>query len=75
MTRAAREGVWGKKNPGLGRTEDQMKIEENTMIRTMKALNGDVEKTGDFGETADLLDILQGPADILPNAAIVASRT
>jgi hypothetical protein len=39
----------------------------------MKALNGEVEKTGDFGETADLLEILHGPADILPNATIVAS--
>jgi hypothetical protein len=64
MTLASKEGLWGKKNPGLGRTEGSMKIEENTMIQTTKALNGEVEKIGDIGETADLLEISYDPADI-----------
>jgi hypothetical protein len=44
-----------------------MKIEENTMIQTTKALNGEVEKIGDIGETADLLEISYDPADIFLN--------
>jgi hypothetical protein len=64
MAPAFREGLWGKKNPGQGRTEDYMKIEENSMIRTTKVLSGEVEKTGDVGETAGLLDISPDFADI-----------
>jgi hypothetical protein len=41
-----------------------MKIEENTMSQTTKALNGEVEKIGDTGETEDLLEISYDPADI-----------
>jgi hypothetical protein len=36
------------------------------MILTTKVLNEEVEKIGDHGETADLLEILYDPADILP---------
>jgi hypothetical protein len=35
------------------------------MILTTKVLNVEVEKTGDLGETADLLEILFDPASIL----------
>jgi hypothetical protein len=53
----SKEGLWGKKSPGPGIIEDQSKIEEISMIQTTKPLNGEVEKTGDIGETADLLEI------------------
>jgi hypothetical protein len=49
--------LWGKKNPGLGITEDQVRIEENSIIQTTMALNVEVEKIGDIGETADILEI------------------
>jgi hypothetical protein len=41
-----------------------MEIEENTMSQTTKAQNGEVEKIGDIGETADLLEISYDLADI-----------
>jgi hypothetical protein len=63
---ADKEGLWKKKNSGLGITEDQAKIEEYSMILTTKALNEEVEKIGGLGETADLLEILYDPAEILP---------
>ncbi len=44
-----KEGLWGKKNSGGGITEDLVRIEENLMIQTTKALNGEVEKIGDIG--------------------------
>jgi hypothetical protein len=49
--------LWGKKNPGLSITEDQVRIEENSIIQTTMALNVEVEKIGDIGETADILEI------------------
>jgi len=36
------------------------------MILTTKVLNEEVKKTGELGETADLLEIVYDPADILP---------
>lgn len=41
-----------------------MKIEENSMILTIKVLNAGVEKIGDIGETADLLDSFDVSTDI-----------
>ena len=35
------------------------------MILTSKVLNVEVEKIGDIGETADLLEILYDPVNIL----------
>jgi len=67
MTLTSKEGLWGKKSPGPGIIEDQSKIEEISMIQTTKPLNGEVEKTGDIGETADLLEISYIPADIFLN--------
>ncbi len=58
-----KEGLCGKKYPGLGITEDHMKIEENSMIQTMRALNVEVEKIGDIGRTADPLELLYYTAD------------
>jgi hypothetical protein len=63
--RVDQEGLWKKKYSGLGITEDQVKIEEHSMILTSKVPNVEVEKIGDIGETADLLDILYDPVDIL----------
>ena len=64
--------LWGKKNPGPGLTEDQVKIEENSMIQTTMALNVEVEKIGDIGRTADPLEILYDPADIFLKVAPMA---
>jgi hypothetical protein len=61
---ADKEGLWKRKYPGPGITEDQVKIEEYSMILTTKVLNGEVEKTGDIGETADLLESIYDPAVI-----------
>jgi hypothetical protein len=44
-----------------------VKIEENSKIQTTRALSVEVEKIGDIGETADLLEILFDPADIFLN--------
>lgn len=63
---ADKEGLWKKKYSGLGITEDQAKIEEYSMILTTKVLNEEVKKIGDLGKTADLLEKLYDPADILP---------
>jgi hypothetical protein len=46
--------------------EDQAKIDENSMIQTTRVLNAEVEKTEDIGKTADLIEILFYPTDILP---------
>ena len=53
-----KEGSWGKKNPDMGITEDQVKIVDNSMIQTTRALNVEEEKIGDVGKTADPLEIL-----------------
>jgi hypothetical protein len=45
-------------------TVDQAKIEEKLIIQTTMALNVEVEKIGDIGETADPLEIIYYPADI-----------
>jgi hypothetical protein len=45
--------------------EDQAKIDEDSMILTTKVLNAEVEEIEDIGKTADLLEILFDPADIL----------
>jgi hypothetical protein len=55
--RADKEGLWKKKDSGLVITEDQVKIEEYSMILTTKVLNVEVEKIEDIGGTADLLEI------------------
>jgi hypothetical protein len=54
----------GEKNPDMGITEDQVKIVENSMIPTTRALNVEEGKIGDIGKTAGPLDILYDPADI-----------
>jgi hypothetical protein len=48
----------------MGITEDQVKIVENSMIPTTRALNVEEGKIGDIGKTAGPLDILYDPADI-----------
>jgi hypothetical protein len=53
-----KEGLWGKKNPGLGMAEEQVTIEENSMTQTTRALIAEVEKIGDIGGTADPLEII-----------------
>jgi hypothetical protein len=68
-----KERLWGKKKTGLGIIEDQVKIEENSNIQTTRALNVEVEKIGDIGETAELLEILYDPADIFLNSAFCDS--
>lgn len=68
-----KEGLCGIKNPGMRITEDQAKIEEKSMIQTTMALNVEVEKIGDIGETADPLEILYYPADIVLEHAAVAN--
>jgi hypothetical protein len=40
-----------------------VKIEENSMIQTTRALNVEVEKIGDIGRTADPLELLYDPAN------------
>jgi hypothetical protein len=57
------ESLWGKKNPGLGIIEDQVKIEENSMIQTTRVLNVEAEKIEDIGRTADPLELLYDPAN------------
>jgi hypothetical protein len=42
-----------------------VKIEENSMIQTTRALNVEVEKIGDIGRTADPLELLYDTADTL----------
>jgi hypothetical protein len=54
----------GKKEPSLRIIEDQVKIEEKSIIQTTRALNVEVEKIGDIGRTADPLELLYDPADI-----------
>lgn len=67
-----KEGLCGKKYPGLGITEDHVKIEENSMIQTTRALNVEVEKIGDIGRTADPLEHLYDTADTFLNMLTVA---
>jgi len=52
--------------------EDQAKSDENSTIQTTEVLNAEVEKIEDIGKTADLLEILYDPADILPEVNKVA---
>jgi hypothetical protein len=40
-----------------------VKIEENSMIQTTRALNVEVEKIGDIGRTVDPLELLYDTAD------------
>ena len=54
--------MW-KKVPRSGITEDQVKIEENSMIQTTRAPNVEMEKIGDIGRTGDPLELLNDPAN------------
>jgi hypothetical protein len=42
-----------KKNAGLGLTGDPLKIEENSLFKKTRVLNGEREKTGGPGKSAD----------------------
>jgi hypothetical protein len=42
-------GLWEQTNAGLAMIEDQVKIDENSMIQTTRVLNGGVGQTEDFG--------------------------
>jgi len=64
------EGLWGKEKKGLGITDDQVKIEESSMIQTTRVLSVEVEKIGDIGRTADLLKTLFDPVDIFLKVSI-----
>lgn len=56
------EGLWGKKNTGQRITEDQVTIGENLMIRTIKALSGEREKSGGIAGTVGPPEIFRDPA-------------
>ena len=66
----SKEGLWGKRNPDIVITEDQVKIEENSTIQTTRALIAEVEKIGDMGETADPLEVSYDSADIFLKHAL-----
>jgi hypothetical protein len=42
-------GLWEQTNAGLGMIEDQVKIDENSMIQITRVLNEGVGQTEDFG--------------------------
>jgi hypothetical protein len=42
----------------MGIIEDQVKIDENSMIQTTQVLSAETEKIEDIGKTAELLEIL-----------------
>jgi hypothetical protein len=51
--KAGRGSLWKEKNASLRRIEDPVLTEENSMIPTMRVLNGEVERIEGPGETAD----------------------
>ena len=44
-----RENLWEQTNAGLGMIEDQVEIDEYSLIQTTRDLNGGVDQTEDIG--------------------------
>jgi hypothetical protein len=48
-----KEGLWRKMNAGPGTTEGRRRIDESSMIQTVRCLNGEAAKTEELKRTEE----------------------